>query len=155
QAGAQNMNAFTSDDVTAYFYSMPSNRLELWALLEGSRMSPPVFREFYKERDVVYEERRMSYESSPFGRLILEFTNAAFTAHPYGFGGIGFPSDLKTFSRTQGDDYFRRHYVAKNMVVAVVGDVTLDEVRRDATKSFADRSDAPKPPPPDTGQPEQ
>ncbi len=155
QAGGENMNAYTSDDVTAYFYSMPSNRLELWALLEGSRMSRPVFREFYKERDVVYEERRMNYESSPFGRLILEFTNAAFTAHPYGFGGIGFPSDLKSFSRTQGEEYFRRHYVAKNMVIALVGDVTVDEVRHDATKYFGDLSPAPKPPPLDTVEPEQ
>ena len=118
-------------------------------------MSHPVFREFYKERDVVYEERRMSYESSPFGRLILEFTNAAFTAHPYGFGGIGFPSDLKTFSRPQGEEYFRRHYVAKNMVVSVVGDVTMGEVRRLAEKYFADLSSAPKPPPLDTVEPEQ
>ena len=155
QAGGQNMNAFTSDDVTAYFYSMPSNRLELWALLEGSRMAHPVFREFYKERDVVYEERRMNYESSPIGRLLLEFTNTAFTAHPYGFGGIGFPSDLKTFSRTQGEEYFRRHYVAKNMVVCVVGDVTLAEVRKVATQYFADLSNAPKPPPVDTVEPAQ
>ena len=155
QAGGQNMNAYTSDDVTAYFYSMPSNRLELWSLLEGSRMAHPVFREFYKERDVVYEERRMSYESSPIGRLILEFTNTAFTAHPYGFGGIGFPSDLKTFSRTQGDEYFKRHYVAKNMTVSIVGDVTTAEVRRDAEKYFADLSDASKPPPVDTVEPEQ
>jgi predicted Zn-dependent peptidase len=155
EAGGQNVNAYTSSDVTAYFYSLPSNRLELWALLEGSRMSHPVFREFYKERDVVYEERRMNYESTPSGRLFLEFVNAAFTAHPYGFGGIGFPSDLKTFSRTQGEEYFRRHYVAKNMVVAVVGDVTVDEVRRHATKYFADLSDAPKPPPLDTVEPEQ
>lgn len=155
QAGGQNMNAFTSDDVTAYFYSMPSNRLELWSLLEGSRMAHPVFREFYKERDVVYEERRMNYESSPIGRLVLEFTNAAFTAHPYGFGGIGFPSDLKTFSRTQGEEYFKGHYVAKNMAVAIVGDVTTAEVRRDAEKYFAEISDAPKPPPVDTVEPVQ
>jgi len=155
QSGGQNSNAYTSNDLTAYFYSMPSNRLELWALLEGARMSHPVFREFYKERDVVYEERRMRYESSPQGRLFLEFTNAAFTAHPYGFGGIGFPSDLTTFSRKQGEDYFRRNYVAKNMVVAVVGDVTIDELQNDATRYFADLSSAPKPPPVATVEPAQ
>ena len=155
QAGGIDMNASTSDDVTSYFYSLPSNRLELWALLEGSRMTHPVFREFYKERDVVYEERRMNYESSPFGRLMLEFVNAAFTAHPYGFGGIGFPSDLKTFSRAQGDEFFRRHYVAKNMVISIVGDVTLDEVKRHAAQYFGDIPGAPKPPPLDTVEPEQ
>ena len=54
-AGAQNINAFTADDITAYFYSMPSNRLELWALMSAGTFTHPVFREFYKERDVVRE----------------------------------------------------------------------------------------------------
>src|SRR5512143_601000 len=72
QAGGQGINAFTAEDITAYFYSLPSNRLELWALMEGGRFTHPVFREFYKERDVVYEERRMRIESSPFGRLYME-----------------------------------------------------------------------------------
>src|SRR6202007_2080265 len=104
------------------FYAMPSSRLELWALLEADRMAHPVFREFYKERDVVYEERRMRTESSPVGRLFDEFIHASFVAHPYGFGGIGHPSDLKSFSRTQGEEFFHKHYVARNMTVAVVGD---------------------------------
>jgi len=81
----------------------------------------PVFREFYKERDVVYEERRMRVESSPIGRLYYEFITTAFNAHPYGFGGIGYPSDLKSFSRTQGEEFFRRNYVAKNITIVVVG----------------------------------
>ena len=88
QNGGRNVNAFTSNDITAYFYSLPSNRFELWALMEGGRLAHPVFREFYKERDVVYEERRMRYESSPSGRLLLEFITAAFQAHPYGFGAL-------------------------------------------------------------------
>ena len=155
QAGAQRWNAFTANDLTAYFYSMPSNRLELWALMEGGRMAHPVFREFYKERDVVYEERRMRTESSPVGRLVDEFIHASYVAHPYGFGGIGHPSDLTTFSRTQGDEYFRAHYVAKNMAVAVVGDVTLSDVQAVARKYFGDLSDAPPPPPIDTVEPEQ
>ena len=155
QAGAQNWNAFTANDLTAYFYSMPSNRLELWALMEGGRMGHPVFREFYKERDVVYEERRMRTESSPIGRLVDEFIHASYVAHPYGFGGIGHPSDLTSFSRTQGDQYFRTHYVAKNMAVSVVGDVALTEVQTLAQKYFSDLSDAPAPPPIDTVEPEQ
>lgn len=154
-AGGQNWNAFTGDDVTGYFYSIPSNRLELWALMEAGRMAHPVFREFYKERDVVYEERRMRYESSPLGRLLLEFIQASYVAHPYGTGGIGHPSDLKTFSRTEGDEYFKRHYVAKNMTVAIVGDVTLPEVRRVADRYWSTLSDAPPPPPIDTVEPEQ
>jgi predicted Zn-dependent peptidase len=155
QAGAQNWNASTHTDFTDYFYSLPSNRLELWALMEGGRMGHPVFREFYKERDVVYEERRMRTESSPIGRLIDEFIHASYVAHPYGFGGIGYPSDLKSFTRTQGEEFFRRHYVAKNMTVAIVGDVTTTEVKAVAEKYFGDLSDAPLPPPIDTVEPEQ
>lgn len=155
QAGGQGVNAFTAEDITAYFYSLPSNRLELWASLFAGAMVDPVFREFYKERDVVYEERRMRVESSPIGRLFYEFITTSFNAHPYGFGGIGYPSDLKTFTRTQGEAFFRRNYVAKNMTIAVVGDVTLAEVKRLAEKYFAAISDAPAPPPLDTVEPTQ
>ena len=153
--GAVGLNAFTATDITAYFYSLPSNRFELWGLLEGSRMAAPVFREFYKERDVVMEERRMRYESSPIGRLYWEFITTAFIAHPYGFGGIGYPSDLRTFSRTEGERFYRENYVAKNMCVAIVGDVTLAEARRVAEKYWGELSDAPAPPPLDTVEPEQ
>lgn len=155
QAGGQGVNAFTAEDITAYFYSLPSNRLEMWAALFSGAMVDPVFREFYKERDVVYEERRMRVESSPIGRLLYEFITTAFNAHPYGFGGIGYPSDLKSFSRTQGEEFFRRNYVAKNMTIAVVGDVTLAEVKRLAEKYFSAISDAPAPPPLDTVEPKQ
>jgi predicted Zn-dependent peptidase len=155
QAGGQGINAFTAEDITAYFYSLPSNRLEMWASLFAGALVDPVFREFYKERDVVYEERRMRTESSPIGRLVYEFNTSAFNAHPYGFGGIGYPSDLKTFSRTEGEEFFRYNYVAKNMTVCVVGDVTLSEMRRLADKYFSALSDAPAPPPLDTVEPEQ
>ncbi len=153
--GAVGVNAGTANDVTTYFYSLPSNRLELWALLEGGRMAHPVFREFYKERDVVYEERRMRYESSPTGRLFWEFITTAFVAHPYGFGGIGYPSDLKSFTRKQGEAFYREHYVAKNMAVSVAGDVKAADVRAYAEKYFADLSDAPAPAPVATVEPEQ
>ena len=155
QAGGQGINAFTANDITAYFYSLPSNRLEYWAAMQAGTFVHPVFREFYKERDVVYEERRMRTESSPFGRLFEEFTNAAYVAHPYGFGGIGHPSDLKSFSRTEGEEFFKSHYVAKNMCVAVVGDVTLPDVKRVAETYFGEISSAPAPPPLDTVEPEQ
>ena len=155
QAGGQGINAFTANDITAYFYSLPSNRFEFWAALHSGTFTDPVFREFYKERDVVYEERRLRTESSPLGRLIQEFTNAAFVAHPYGFGGIGFPSDLRTFSREDGERFFRDHYVAKNMVIALVGDVTLDQAKQVAQPYFGRLPDAPAPPPVDTVEPEQ
>lgn len=153
--GVQGLNAFTAMDITAYLYSLPSNRLELWALLEGSRMAHPVFREFYTERDVVIEERRMRYESSPFGRLLWEFWTGSFIAHPYGNTGIGFPSDLKSFSRTQGEEFYRQHYVGRNMTVGVVGDVMLADLKAYASKYFSDISDSAPPPPIVTVEPEQ
>jgi len=155
QNGAVGINAQTSSDWTRYFYSLPSNRLELWGRLEGSRMAFPVFREFYKERDVVYEERRMRVESSPIGRLIEQFVQAAYTAHPYGYGVIGFPSDLSSFTRTQGEEFYRKYYVAKNMTVSVVGDVTLPELRQVAERYWSDLSSAPAPPELDVWEPQQ
>jgi len=121
--GGQNLNAFTSMDETGYFYEMPSNRLELWAYLESERFLHPVMRQFYKERDVVMEERRLRVDSSPLGRLVEQFVGAAFIAHPYHYEGIGFPSELEAFSATDAQRFFDHYYVPRNMVVAVVGDL--------------------------------
>ena len=101
------MNAFTTWDETAYHYSFPVNRLELWAYLESERFLHPVLREFYKERNVVIEERRMRTDSSPVGRLLEQFTEEAFVAHPYHRPTIGWISDLNTFSATDAQSFFR------------------------------------------------
>ncbi len=122
-AGGEDINASTSMDATHYFYSLPSNRLELWAYLESERFLHPVFREFYIERDVVHEERRMRTDSNPLGRLLEEFLGASFIAHPYHENGIGFPSELDAFSATDAETFFKKYYIPANMVVAVVGDV--------------------------------
>src|ERR1700720_3488451 len=127
EAGAVGMNAFTRSDETVYFYSLPANRFELWAYLESERFLHPVFREFYKERDVVTEERRMRTESNPIGRVVEEFLAAAFEAHPYGFPTVGWPSDLKSFSATDAAAFFKKYYVPANMVIAIVGDIKPSE----------------------------
>src|SRR5258706_5465504 len=106
RVGAVGVNAFTNDDETVYFFSLPSNQFELWAYLESGRFLHPVFREFYKERDVVYEERRMRTESSPGGRLVEQALATAFMAHPYGQPVVGWPSDLQTFSATDAEAFF-------------------------------------------------
>ncbi|HMG03719.1 MAG TPA: insulinase family protein, partial [Edaphobacter sp.] len=87
QNGAVGINASTGEDSTQYFWSMPSNRLELWAYLESQRIGHPVQREFYKERDVVQEERRMRIDSAPIGRMVEQFLATAYVAHPYGRSG--------------------------------------------------------------------
>ncbi len=123
QNGGEDMNAFTNYDETAYHYSLPENRLELWAYLESERFLHPVMREFYKERNVVIEERRMRTDSNPFGRLLEQFTEAAFAAHPYHRPTVGWMSDLNHFSATDAQNFFDTYYIPSNMVVAVAGDV--------------------------------
>ena len=123
QNGGEDMNAFTSYDETGYHYSLPENRLEFWAYLESERFLHPVLREFYKERNVVIEERRMRTDSSPFGRLLEQFTEEAFAAHPYHRPTVGWMSDLNHFSATDAQNFFDKYYVPANMVVAVAGDV--------------------------------
>ena len=125
--GGVGMNASTGDDSTQYFYSLPANRLELWAYLESERFLHPVMREFYKERDVVMEERRMRTDSSPTGRLVEQFLSVAFDGSPYHRPSIGYASDLKHFSATDAEAFFKAHYVPSNMVVAVVGDLDPDK----------------------------
>jgi predicted Zn-dependent peptidase len=135
--GGEDLNANTSDDETNYFYSFPENRLELWAYLESERFLHPVMREFYKERNVVIEERRMRTDSNPIGRLLEQFTTAAFQAHPYHRPTIGWMSDLNSFSATDAKKFFDTYYIPSNMVVAVVGDVKTSETMPIVEKYFA------------------
>jgi len=145
RAGGVGMNAGTGSDETVYFFSMPSNRFELWAFLESERFRNPVFRQFYKERDVVFEERRMRTESSPFGRLIEQFLAAAFIAHPYGFPTVGWPSDLTSFSVTDAEAFFHKYYVPSNIVITIVGDVNPAEAMPIIEKYFGGLPKAPAP----------
>ena len=126
-SGAEGLNANTDLDETAYHYSLPQNRLELWAYLESTRFIHPVMREFYKERNVVIEERRMRTDSNPIGRLLEQFVTAAYQAHPYHRPTIGWMADLNSFSATDAQHFFDRYYIPSNMVVAVVGDVKAAE----------------------------
>ena len=136
QNGGEDMNAFTNLDETAYHYSLPENRLELWAYLESERFLHPVMREFYKERNVVIEERRMRTDSTPFGRLFEQFTEEAFAAHPYHRPTVGWMSDLNHFSATDAQAFFDKYYVASNMVVAVAGDVKASQAMPILEKYF-------------------
>jgi predicted Zn-dependent peptidase len=135
--GAQGVNASTNDDETNYFYSLPANRLELWAYLESERFLHPVMREFYKERDVVIEERRLRTDSNPVGRLVEQFLTAAYQAHPYHRPTVGWMSDLNTFSASDAQKFFDQYYIPSNMVVTVVGDVKTTDAIPLVEKYFA------------------
>lgn len=145
--GGVGLNASTDRDETTYYYSFPQNRLELWAYLESERFLEPVMRQFYKERDVVYEERRMSVDSSPQGRLLEQFLGTAYIAHPYGRPVIGWPSDLRAFSATDALNFFRKYYVPANMVVTIVGDVKAAEAMPVIEKYFGRIAARPAPEP--------
>ena len=153
--GGEDLNANTADDETNYFYSFPENRLELWAYLESERFLHPVMREFYKERNVVIEERRMRVDSNPIGRLLEQFITAAFQAHEYHRPTIGWMSDLNTFSATDAKKFFDKYYIPSNMVVAVVGDVKASETMPVIEKYFGRIPSRPKPDERTTTEPPQ
>lgn len=155
QNGGDGLNASTSSEVTQYYYSLPSNKLELWFTLESGRFYNPVFRDFYKEKNVVMEERRMRTESSPLGKLLEEFITTSFKAHPYRDPVIGHMSDLKAISKDDAIAFFKKYYAPSNIVIAIVGDVELAEVQRLAEIYFGRIPAAPKPEPVRTVEPPQ
>jgi predicted Zn-dependent peptidase len=152
--GATGLNASTGADETRYYYSLPSNKLELFAFLESERFLHPVFREFYQERDVVQEERRMD-ESSPFGRLFEQFQVAAFEAHPYHQPIIGTMSDLQSFTLTDAEAFFKVNYAPSNLITAIVGDIKAKEVIPILEKYFGRIPARPGPMPLRTVEPPQ
>ena len=155
QNGGEDMNAFTNFDETGYHYSFPENRLELWAYLESERFLHPVMREFYKERNVVIEERRLRTDSNPIGRLIEQFTAAAFEAHPYHRPTVGWMADLNTFSATDAQKFFDKYYVPSNMVVAVAGDLKVEQAMPILEKYFGRLPAHPRPDEATTTEPPQ
>ncbi|HVP90657.1 MAG TPA: pitrilysin family protein [Terriglobales bacterium] len=153
--GDAGVNAYTSTDATQYINYLPSNRLEFWMAMTSDRFLNPVFREFYKERDVIMEERRLGLETQPTGRLMEDFEATAFKAHPYHHEVVGHMSDIQAIRRQDVADYFKKFYGPSNLTVGIVGDVKADEVFRLADLYFARIPSGPKPEPVRTVEPEQ
>jgi len=120
--GASGMNAFTTTDLTGYFITVPANKLELWAWMESERLLRPVFREFYSERDVVFEERRMRTEATPLGKFAEAFESMVWTSHPYQWPVVGWPSDIPAISKEEADFFFATYYSPQNITLLLVGD---------------------------------
>ena len=125
--GGVGLNATTGKDLTRYFLSLPANRLPLWAAVESNRMGDVVLREFYKEKNIVLEERRQRTDNSPSGRLYESFTASAFQAHPYGLPVIGWPSDVSALTRSRTEAFFQTYYGPANAVISIVGDVNAKD----------------------------
>jgi predicted Zn-dependent peptidase len=153
--GSRGLNALTSADATKYVNNLPSNKLEFWMAMNADRFQNPVFREFYKERDVVIEERRLSLETRPIGRLVEDFLSTAFKAHPYKHSVVGHMSDLESITRKDVKDYFRKYYGPSNLTVGIVGDVRAAEVFEMAEMYFGNIPSEPRPEPVRTKEPEQ
>jgi predicted Zn-dependent peptidase len=153
--GGVGLNANTGEDSTNFFYSLPANRAELWFLLESARFRAPVFREFYKERDVVREERRMRTESEPQGMLMEVLDATAIEAHPYRRPTVGWPSDIENLRVSDARRFFESYYAPGNITIAIVGDIDPAVAHRLAEQYFGPIARRPPPARPTTIEPAQ
>lgn len=152
--GAAQFNARTGYDDTYYIVSLPANRLELCFAMESDRLRNPVFREFFPERDVVSEERRLKVENSSEAKLFEQLIGTAFIAHPYQLFWE-WQSEINSLARTDLQEFFDSYYIPQRISVAVVGDVKLEEVKRLAENYFGDVPRGKNPDPIYTVEPEQ
>ena len=136
-AGGTGMNAFTSYDLTFYFINVPSNKFELWAWMESDRLNNSVFREFYSERDVVHEERRLRTESTPTGVFQEQFDSMFWMASPYSWPVIGWTSDLNSYSMDEAMKYWNTYYRPNNLVGIIVGDFDPAAAKKTITTYFS------------------
>ena len=134
--GGSGMNAYTSYDHTAYFITVPANKLELFMWMESERLLRPVLREFYAERDVVFEERRMRTESTPLGKFFESFNSLFWESHPYSWPIIGWPSDIPAISKKQADAFYATYYMPQNLTLVLVGDFKTKPALAMAEKYF-------------------
>ncbi|MEO8597197.1 MAG: pitrilysin family protein [Candidatus Solibacter sp.] len=155
RAGGRDLNAGTAQDWTRYVFSVPSNSAELWFFLESERFLHPVMREFYKEKEVVMEERRMRSESDPIGKLVEEMLHSAFRAHPYAEPVVGHMSDLEEITRSDAESFFKKYYQPNNLVSVIVGDVDPKQIRALAETYFERIPSGPRPEPLRTVEPRQ
>lgn len=143
--GAEGLNAFTSKDVTAYHASMPVAKFSLWARIFSEMVFDPVMREFYQERDVVLEERRLRYDNSPQGFLFEAMIKAAFPSGPYSWSPIGHAKDLVGLTMGDAEAFHKRYYVPANMTGVLVGDITPRRAKRELEKYFGKHPAVPPP----------
>ncbi|MCI0651268.1 MAG: insulinase family protein [Planctomycetes bacterium] len=145
--GGSDMNAFTDYDLTFYFITVPSNKFELWAWMESDRLTDSVFREFYEERDVVHEERRLRTESTPTGIFEEQFDALFWQSSPYSWPVIGWTSDLNSYTRAQAEEYFKTYYCPNNLVGVIVGDFQTAAVKPLVSRYFGRLARGAEPPP--------
>ena len=133
--GGTGLNASTSNEVTGYYVTLPSNKVELQMLLESDRMQNAYFREFYSEKDVIMEERRLS-ENRP-GFFFSEQVNAAFyAATPYHWQVLGWMDDLMKVNKADLEEFNNSYYIPNNAVAVYAGDFDPQNIIDLAEKYF-------------------
>lgn len=134
--GGSDYNATTSKDMTTYYVSLPSDKLRFWAEMESQRIFKPVFREFYEEKDVVLEERRMRVDNDPDGRLYEVFIGRAFDKSPYHWPTIGSSKDILRLTSKDLAKFWRRYYRPSRMIGAIVGRIDPKETEKILEETF-------------------
>jgi len=115
--------------------------------MESERLLHPVFREFYAERDVVFEERRMRTESTPLGKFAEQFNAMFWESSPYSWPVVGWPSDIPAISKEQADAFYALFYSPQNITLILVGDLKPEDAESLVKKYFERIPRGPKDPP--------
>jgi zinc protease len=144
-------NAYTTEDVTVFWQTVPAQYLPLALWLEADRMATLRVEDeaFRREREVVKEERRMRIENQPYGRLQEIIYDNSFVAHPYKHPTIGSMADLEAASINDVRDFHGTFYVPENATVTVVGDFDSAQALQIVTQYFGRVPKAARPVPRD------
>jgi predicted Zn-dependent peptidase len=134
--GGTNLNAWTADDMTAYIVTLPKNKVELFYWIESDRMQNPVLREFYSERDVVAEERRMRYDNQPVNRYEEYLNSMFYMAHPYRLPTIGWMSDIQAYTIKKLYDHIHKYYTPDNAIIILTGNIDPSGAVKNIRKYF-------------------
>ncbi len=134
--GARGYNAYTSSDFTNYQVNIPVNRLEVWARLEADRMQNAVLRDFYTEREVVREERRMRVENNIRSAFWEKFRKGIYGNHPYGHPVIGPMKSIQFLNYEQAMKFYKKYYAPNNTVIAIVGNIHIEKTKKIVQKYF-------------------
>jgi predicted Zn-dependent peptidase len=145
-SGADGLNSATAFDHTEFSCNLPSNRIELWFLMESQRLLTPVFRAFYGERDAALSEERTTVGNNSLGMMVRDLVATAFPTGPYHNPSIGWPSDIAGLRTREARGFYEKYYVPSNMVMTIVGDINPDECRKMAERYFGPLPSRPSPP---------
>lgn len=131
-------NGYTNEDFTAYFETFPRAALETALDLESDRMRSLLVTEanLEQERGIVKEERRVSLDNSPQGRMYEELMAAAYVAHPYGWPVVGWMGDLDAIKLVEAQRYFENYYGPNNATLVLVGDFRTADLMRSVERFF-------------------